>query len=76
MLKSLNRNLLRSRPACSLLNLNALNNTNRKLFAKEIHLSSQMNIKNKAVEKEKLSKPRSQLKGVELLRNPGLFKVF
>jgi hypothetical protein len=33
-------------------------------------------IKNKAIDdKERLSKPRSQIKGVELLRNPGLYKV-
>lgn len=32
--------------------------------------------KNKAIDdKERLSKPRSQIKGVELLRNPSLFKV-
>ena len=33
-------------------------------------------VTNKAVGlKEKLSKPRSQIKGVELLRNPSLYKV-
>ena len=33
-------------------------------------------IKNKAIDdKERLSKPRSQIKGIELLRNPGLYKV-
>ena len=32
-------------------------------------------VKNKAIDdKERLSKPRSQIKGVELLRNPSLFK--
>ena len=33
-------------------------------------------IKNKAIDdKDRLSKPRSQIKGVDLLRNPSLFKV-
>ena len=35
-----------------------------------------MLIKNKAIDdKDRLSKPRSQIKGVDLLRNPSLFKV-
>ena len=40
-----------------------------------IHLSSRRFVRNRAVdEKEKRMKPRSQLKGIELLRNPSLFK--
>jgi hypothetical protein len=39
-------------------------------------LQSKKNVKNKAIDdKDRLSKPRSQIKGIELLRNPSLFKV-
>ena len=48
-----------------------------KLTSHQIHLSSQVSIKKKAVvdEKVKLSKPKSQVRGIEILRNPSLFKV-
>ena len=39
-------------------------------------VQSKKSIKNKAIDdKDRLSKPRSQIKGVELLRNPTQYKV-
>ena len=42
----------------------------------DVHSTSQCLVKNIAIDdKERLGKPRSQIKGVELLRNPSLYKV-
>lgn len=57
-----------------LLQIAATSNVNLTSEA-NVHVTAPSQIKNIAIdEKEKLSKPRSQIKGVELLRNPSLFK--
>ena len=54
-----------------------LNEHAQKLLAPTSNLiQSKKTVKNKAIDdKERLSKPRSQIKGIELLRNPNLYKV-
>lgn len=46
------------------------------ILINKLHVTNTNNIfKNSTEYKDRLSKPRSQIKGVELLRNPSLFKV-
>ena len=57
--------------------LGLLNDQNHRFLMPMLNsVQSKLTVKNKAIDdKERLSKPRSQIKGIELLRNPSLFKV-
>lgn len=50
--------------------------TNNTTLVAEVHTTGQNLVRNKAIDpKERLSRPNTQLRGMELLRNPSLYKV-